>query len=282
MGYKKTGEVAVTADIYNQHIKDFDYIKTLDLERYFYDNDLSSVIGVNDFVRPANNGPNDTFVQEGGDVFLPDCADLARLHAIVRKRKALTVLEFGGGISTKVLANAISLNQEEWGDTIELVRRQNPFKVHSVEAEQKYADLTKGALGEYGAHVEMHVIDAIQTTYNDRACGRYRTVPSVCPDLIYIDGPSPYSYFSDDAAYINMSHPDLTNITCDLIHLEAFLLPGTFVVFDGMTNNARFNCRALSRSWRSHEDVGMDYTMLVLDEAPIGIHHINQLKYISN
>jgi hypothetical protein len=79
-----------------------------------------------------------------------------------------------------------------------------------------------------------------------------------------------------------MSHPDLTNITCDLIHLEAFLLPGTFVVFDGMTNNARFNCRSLSRSWRSHEDVGMDYTMLVLDEAPIGIHHINQLKYISN
>lgn len=271
----------VTADIYDRHIEDFEYIKSLDLEKYFYDNNLANVIDVQNYVRPGNIGPNDTFNQEGGDVFLPDCADLARLHAIVRKRKALTVLEFGGGVSTRVLANAISLNKEEYGDKVESVRRQDPFKVHSVEAEKRYADLTQSALGEYSSYVEMHVIDAVHTTYHDVVCGRYKTVPSLCPDLIYIDGPSPYSYLPDDTSYINLSHPDLTNITCDLLHLEAFLLPGTFVVFDGMTNNARFNRRSLTRSWCCHEDVGMDYTMLVLDEAPIGVHHLNQLKYIS-
>jgi hypothetical protein len=272
----------MTSEIYDRHIEDFEYIKSLDLEKYFYDNNLPGVVGVESFVRPDHIGPNDTFSQEGGDVFLPDCADLARLHAIVRKRKALTVLEFGGGVSTKVLAHAISLNQKDYGDRIELVRRQNPFKVHSIEAEQKYADLTKEALGKFGAHVEMHVIDAIQTTYLDRVCGRYRSLPAVCPDLIYVDGPSPYSYLFDDASYMSMAHPDITNITCDLIHLEAFLLPGTFVVFDGLTNNARFNRRSLTRTWLAHESISLDYTMLVLDEPPIGIHHINQLKYISS
>ena len=53
------------------------------------------------------------------------------------------------------------------------------------------------------------------------------------------------------------------------------------MVFDGMTNNARFNLRNLKRNWLNHEDTEKDFTILMLDEEPIGIHHRNQLNFVN-
>jgi len=262
--------------------EDFEYIKSLDLEKYFYESGLSEVIGVNKYVRPSNIGPNDTYNQEGSDIFAPDCADLCRLHAIIRHRKVLTVLEFGSGVSTKVIAHALRLNQQLYKNKISLIRRQHPFKVYSVEAEKEYADITLKNSGNLSDFIEMSVSDARQTSFQGRICGQYEKIPTICPDLIYIDGPSPYSYKKNfENIYISMAHPDITNITCDLLLMEQFLLPGTFVIFDGMTNNSRFNRSHLYRNWLSIEDIEMDYTMLALDESSIGIHHRNQIKFIN-
>ena len=76
-----------------------------------------------------------------------------------------------------------------------------------------------------------------------------------------------------------MNDSDITNITCDLLIIEPVLLPGTIVIIDGMTNNARFNKRNLKRNWLSYEDLDNDYTLMILDEPPLGIHHKNQLKF---
>lgn len=264
-----------------KHLQDFETIKNLDLVEYFNKNGLNEIIGVEKFTKPKSIGPNDTYNQEGGEVFLPDCGDLSRLHAIVQIRKCLTVLELGSGVSTRVLAHSLKLNHNNFKDKIELVRRQNPFKLFSVDAEEEYAQITENSLGDLGKYVEMHVIPGIQSTFGSYACGRYQKMPSVCPDLIYIDGPSPYSYIHDKKEYINISHPDITNITSDLLILEPYLLPGTFVIFDGMTNNARFNRRNLKRNWVAFEDTEGDYTMMVLDEEPLGIHHKNQIAFIN-
>jgi hypothetical protein len=264
-----------------EYTQDFEYVKNLDLEKYFYENGLSEVIGVDNYTRPEQEGPNDTYEQEGEEIFEPDCPDLCRLHAIVRRRKVLTVLEFGSGVSTKVIAHALSLNQQQYEKDISLIRRQSPFKIYSVEAEREYADTTLRNSGVFKKYIEMHVSSACQTSFNGRVCGRYENLPSVCPDLIYIDGPSPYSYNNSLDAYISMAHPDITNITCDLLMMEQFLLPGTFVIFDGMTSNSRFNRQHLYRDWISVEDTEMDYTMLVLDEEPIGLHHKNQINFIN-
>jgi len=264
-----------------KHIQDFEYIKNLDLEKYFYENNLSEVIGVKSYIRPILEGPNDTYSQEGKEVFVPDCPDLCRLHAAVRQRKALTVLEFGSGISTKVIAHALSLNQQQYGEDISLIRRQKPFTIYSVEAEKEYGDITLRNAETFEKYIEMYITSACQTSFQSRVCGRYEKLPSICPDLIYIDGPSPYSYKNALNAYVSMAHPDITNITCDLLLIEQFLLPGTFVIFDGMTNNSRFNRQHLYRNWVSIEDIDMDYTMLVLDEPPIGTHHKNQINFMA-
>jgi len=263
------------------HLIDFESVKSLNLEEYFYRNNLDELIGVKSFVRPTEIGPNDTFEKEGGEVFSPDCADLSRLHAIVQIRKCLTVLELGGGTSTKVIAHSLMLNQSKYLDNIAAVRRSDPFQLHSIESEKHYAEITTKTLGDLSGFVQMHVIEAVQSSFGPYGCGRYKEIPSLCPDLIYIDGPSPYSYKKEDESYFDISHPDITNVTSDLLLLEPYLLPGTFVIFDGLTNNARFNRRNLQRNWVAFEDTTADYTMMVLDEEPLGIHHKNQIRFIN-
>ena len=47
----------------------------------------------------------------------PEYNDLCRLHYLILKRKTLTVLEFGSGFSTSVIAHALSILKEyfnEW------------------------------------------------------------------------------------------------------------------------------------------------------------------------
>ncbi len=265
----------------DKYLQDFNEIINLDLEQYFYNNNLAEIIGVDGYLKQNEIGPNDTYEQEGGKVFLPDCGDLTRLHSIVRLRKCLTVLELGSGVSTRIIAHALHENKKDYSNQISKVRRQDPFTLYSVEAEKDYAEKTEETLKEYSGEVKMIVSKAVQTSYKDNICGRYEQIPSICPDLIYIDGPSPYSYTRDKKEYFNISHPDITNITCDLLLLEPFLLPGTFVVFDGMTNNSRFNRRMLNRTWKCYEDVKNDYTIMVLDEDTLGIHHKNQIKFIT-
>ena len=89
----------------------------------------------------------------------------------------------------------------------------------------------------------------------------------------------PMSYKNSKKQYLDMNDPDITNITCDLLIIEPILLPGTIVVIDGMTNNSRFNRKNLQRNWLYHEDLKNDYTILILDEPTIGVHHKNQLNF---
>ena len=258
----------------------FNALIECDLETYFYSHNLGEIIGVESYSRPAPPGPNDTYLQEGADPFGPDCADLARLHAFITKRKALTVLEFGSGLSTLVMAHALSENYERYSDEINLIRRENPFHIYALEADQKYIEISSEICSQYNERVSVLPSAAVREDFRGMVAGRYHRVPSICPDLIYIDGPSPYSYQELDEEYLSFRSPDITNITTDLLKLEPCLLPGTVVIFDGMTNNARFNYRHLSRNWLRHEDTEMDITVLMLNELPLGIHHRNQLNFI--
>ena len=120
----------------------FEELIECDLESYFWEHQLNDVLGVESYSRPNMPGPNDTFLQEGAEPFGPDCADLSRLHAVITKRKALTVLEFGSGLSTLVMADALSKNHQLYSDSVSLIRRQNPFHIFTLEADPKYAEVT--------------------------------------------------------------------------------------------------------------------------------------------
>ena len=66
-----------------------------------------------------------------------------RLHQIILKYKRTTILEFGVGWSTKVMANALLINEKKYSKQIKDLRFNNPFQIHSVDNFKKYISLTK-------------------------------------------------------------------------------------------------------------------------------------------
>ncbi len=256
-------------------------IINLDLKKNFYRYGIDKLINQKIYKLPQQSKPSDTSLRAGGDAFEPECPDLTRLFSIIRMRKILTVLEFGSGYSTKIIGEALKKNKLDYSKKISLVRRKNPFHLYSLESEKKYANQVIKSCKEAGLknYVTVKLVEAEQTYFNNLICGKYKKIPSVCPDLIYIDGPMPMSYKNSKKQYLDMNDPDITNITCDLLIIEPILLPGTIVVIDGMTNNSRFNRKNLQRNWLYHEDLKNDYTILILDEPTIGVHHKNQLNF---
>jgi hypothetical protein len=256
-------------------------IINLDLKKKFYQHGIDKLINQKIYKIPQVAKPQDTSLKTGGNVFEPECPDLTRLYSIIRMRKILTVLELGSGQSTKVIGAALKKNDLDYSKKISLIRRKNSFHLFSLESEKKYANKAIKSCKESGLgnYVTVKLVKSEQTYFNNLICGRYKKIPSICPDLIYIDGPMPMSYKNSKKQYLDMNDSDITNITCDLLIIEPILLPGTIVIIDGMTNNARFNRRNLQRNWLFHEDLKNDYTILILDEPPLGVHHKNQLIF---
>src|SRR5947208_2330867 len=75
-------------------------------------------------------GSLDSIAKNDPTRITPSWSDLARLHAVVRARKVFTILEFGVGFSTIVLADALKKNEQTWdaAKTKPKIRSSNPFE----------------------------------------------------------------------------------------------------------------------------------------------------------
>jgi len=206
--------------------------------------------------------------------------DLIRLHFLTRSRKVTTILEFGVGKSTLVFADALRKNKEEFGEfVIDNLRRANPFEVHSIDSSKKWINECKRFLTPrlldfahfYFSEVEM-------TTFNGRACTMYKKLPNICPDLIYLDGPDQFSVMNDIRG-ISTRSLDRLPMSADILLFEPFLLPGTLIVIDGRTANARFLKNNLQRNWEYNYFVKEDIHTFELIEKPLGKFNARQLRF---
>lgn len=263
-------------NFYNNFFKNLDK----NLKKYFYKNQLDKILKTN-FKKNNIPPPFQTFDQEGSNAFPCDIYDLTRLHKIIVSLKVISVLELGSGESTRIMADALRINEKNnLNDSLLMkIRKKEKFKIHSIETEKKYLQITERKTKAYQKYVKYYHTGAIKTQFNDNICGRYKTIPPISANLIYIDGPSPYSYNKKNLNYIDLGFPEITNITCDLLLMEPFLLPGTVVIFDGLTNNAYFNIQRLKRNWLWKHNLKFDYTIMALIDKPLGIHNINELKF---
>ena len=204
--------------------------------------------------------------------------DLIRLHYLVTSRKVTTILEIGVGKSTIVLDNALEKNKSKYGDFVyKNLRRSNPFECHSVDNNQKWIELTKSTLPSI-TNVTFHYCPCHLTTFNDRICTLYDNLPNICPDLIYLDAPDQFSPIGDVRG-ISTNHPDRVAMSADILAIEHFLLPGTLIVVDGRTANARFLKTNLQRNWAYHHSAEYDQHFFELKEAPIGIYNQRQIEF---
>jgi hypothetical protein len=209
----------------------------------------------------------------------PDWDDLVRLHRLVRERRVTTVLEFGCGYSTIVMAAALRANREEAGSYVtDNLRRSNAFEIHAVDDMPAYIESTRARVRGAGLyhHVHLSTSEVYMDSWHGRVCTAYDVLPNVCPDLIYLDGPSQHSVTGDRNG-IHTRHPDRLPMSCDILKIEHFLLPGCLIVVDGRTANARFLKCNLQRQWAYTHD--SDVHTFELVEPPLGPLNEKQIRY---
>jgi hypothetical protein len=211
----------------------------------------------------------------------PDIDDLVRLHQLIRDRRAFTVLEFGTGYSTLVIADALAKNADDFASSdadVELLPA-DAFRVFSVDASEAWLAT---AMARIPCGLQTHVVathSPVQIgTFKGQLCHFYERLPNVVPDFIYLDGPDP----SDVVGAVNgldFSHRERTVISGDLLLMEPTFVPGLIVLVDGRTNNARFLANNFRRTYDWLEDPGGDFTMFELAEPPLGPRNRARLAY---
>lgn len=212
----------------------------------------------------------------------PDYDDLCRLHYLCRSRKVGRVLEFGVGKSTIIMTAAIDLNQKEYGNYwSNQLQTNNTHEVHSVDNYQFWIARTLDLMPERLKQTQIchfHLADVITGTFQERICTYYNPLPNVSADLIYIDGPDNLSALGDVRG-ISPRDPDRLPMAADLLAIEHFLEPGTLVVIDGRTANARFLAKNLQRNWSYLHIKEWDQHFFELQEEPLGLRNKSKIDF---
>ena len=208
--------------------------------------------------------------------FPPVVEDLARLHRLIRKRKAFTVLEFGSGLSTIVMADALSKNKADFLGLQEKpeLRNRFMFQIFSVESDKKWIEYSQSNFPNHLLeHVNFHYSEIKIDTFNGRICHFYDNLPDIVPDFIYLDGPNPKDV-KGSVNGITFQCDERTVMAADILLMESILLPGTFILIDGRTNNARFLNNNLQRNFEMSWDKDGDVTSFELKEERLGKYNI--------
>ncbi len=243
--------------------------------KYAAENGLDKLIGLTS--HDLQDGIFDAVNPQMNDPYKPDWDDLVRIHRLIRTRRVTTVLEFGCGYSTQIIAHALMLNEIEHGEYVSTnLRRANAFEIHAVDDMPEYVEITRNRISkDLASRVNFMVAPVSMTTFAGRICTEYESIPNVCPDFIYLDGPSQHSAVGKIGG-ISTAHPDRLPMASDILKIEHFLLPGTLILIDGRTANTRFLIANLQRNWvHTHDPVG-DVHTLELIERPLGPY--NQLQ----
>ncbi|MEO0787845.1 MAG: hypothetical protein AAFY36_04230 [Bacteroidota bacterium] len=216
-----------------------------------------------------------SFEPEEG-IIAPQIQDLARLHQLIRKRKSFTVLEFGVGYSTIVIADALKKNQAEWStlDPVPAIRNRYVFQCFSVDTSEDWIALTNSRIPEHlKEYVHFQYSEVEIGTHLGQLCHFYKTLPDVVPDFIYLDGPDPKAV-KGNINGLTFQCDERTVMAADLLLMESTMLPGTFILVDGRTNNARFLQRNFRRNFDYRWHQSADVSTFELQEKRLGKYNL--------
>ena len=163
-----------------------------------------------------------------------------------------------------------------WLHIIKHLRRSNKFECHTIDNSKKYINIYKKNYKTNNLFFHYCVCNV--STYNGKICTFFDNIPNICPDFIYIDGPDQFSP-RGDVRGLNTNHPDRVPMSADLLAIEHFLLPGTLIVLDGRTANARFLKSNFQRQWNHWHSQEFDQHFFELSEEPLGILNKNQIDF---
>ena len=206
----------------------------------------------------------------------PEPDDLVRLHKLIRTRRPFTILEFGVGFSTIIMADALEKNQKEWKflSNKPEIRNNFMFQLFSIDVSNKWIETTKNRFsGHLIDRVNFQKSDVEIGTFNGQLCHYYKSLPDIVPDFIYLDGPSAKDV-KGNINGLSFSCEERTVMSGDLLLMESTFLPGTFIIVDGRSNNARFLERNFSRNYEIRWDREGDITTFELVEERLGKYNL--------
>ena len=249
---------------------------------YLVSEGLMNHINVGEWEKPSY-GIFDTVDSSYMTPLAPEYGDLYRLHRLIRSRKAFNVLEFGLGYSTIVMADALKKNSDEYYALKEpvKVRIRDPFQVYSVDASQYWIEHFHNQYADFPSIDRVHVsYSSCQIgEHNGQICHFYNNIPNVIADFIYLDGPSPNDVEGQVNGIEFADCHERTVMSGDLLKLEPTFLPGTMILVDGRTNNARFLANNFKRKYTMTFSEVHDTTAFELLEAPLGRINRAQIDY---
>lgn len=256
-----------------------DFFNNIDYNQYCIEHNLHKLEGVNFNSNLSNDlglKKDHTLDQyksvnpNNFDPYEAEMDDLIRLHYLIQSRKVRTILEFGSGMSTSVFLDALMKNKIKYKDYVKKnLRNSNQFELHSIENIASWYKVVK-KLHSKSNMFHPHFCPLEMGTFNDRICTYYNNFPIVNPDFIYLDGPDQFSA-GGSVRGINTAHTDFMPMSADILAFEHFLEPGTLIVVDGRTANARFLKSNLQRNWNYLHLPKIDQHFFELDEEPLGV-----------
>ena len=218
--------------------------------------------------------------------YKPELYDLYNLYQYVLINKRITILEFGSGWSSLIFSLALNELANKFSYEVKKLRRNNPFELFVVENEKKYLNITKNRILKFNKYlkikkpVKINYIfsDVEMTTFENRICTQYKKLPLCNPDFIYLDGPNHFKV-KKDINGISIRHKDMMPMVCDILKFEYFYTPGTIIVCDGRTANAKFLKDHLKRNWKYNNDKKNDQHLFWLVDPVLGKYNKLQLEF---
>ncbi len=241
------------------------------LDAYIIKNGLHKILDFNEN-HSYQKKATDTISGKFEIPFPPEKEDLIRLHKLIRTRKPFTVLEFGVGYSTAIIADALAKNQQDW---LKLKKRPETrnrylFKLFSIDASKHWINYTETRLPKsLKKIVTFHHSGVSIGQFRDQVCHYYDKLPDIVPDFVYLDAPDTHQVRGNIHG-LSFQCNERTVMAADLLLMESTLLPGTFILVDGRTNNARFLARNFQRQYRVKWDQKNDVTIFELMEKKLG------------
>ena len=259
---------------YNRYIKENDIFKIFENESLPDDASKKLILPTTFSVDPNNRIP-----------YPPELDDLSRLHYIVKSRKVLTILEFGVGKSTIIFGDAIRSNKKNYYEiTKDYLRRKEQYQVFSIDNYQNWIDECKNKIPKElidNKYINLCKSNLKTDQFNGKICTFYTNIPNICPDLIYLDGPDQFSP-EGDIRGLSTKHQDRMPMAADILSIEHFLQPGTLIIVDGRTANARFLKTNFDRNWSYLYNEKWDQHFFELLEMPLGIYNKRMIDHCLN
>lgn len=212
------------------------YWKKYDLDKYFSEKDRES----SDFRLFISNHKK---------------MDVVNLHKTIISNQCKKVVEFGCGVSTIIMAHAMSINNKKYN-----IRG----KVHAVEAHPKWADIVRNKLIEIGYEDYAEIIQSTPrlTKLGGQICHIFDKLPDVRPDVIYLDGPAPRDV-EGNINGITMKGLSFV-VAADPLLYEYSFYPGFQMIVDGRYNNVEFLKNNFKRKYSIKRDFVRDITTFYL------------------